>query len=97
MLTYPSDDCLLARGKYSTLGKERRSQLERARKIANTIVLSASQVMRDCEQQPPVNGEHLNTIGKCLENLTKTRDALVEICGAMEAIKGEAWDGNDET
>lgn len=95
-MQFPDDSVLLARGRYSTLGKERRTQLERAQKICTTLMSSCSQALRDCEARPPVNGECLVTIGKCLENLTKTRDSLVEICTEMESIKGEAWDGADD-
>lgn len=95
-MAYPDDSVLLARGKYSTLGKERRGQLERAQKICATLMSSCSQALRDCEQRPPVNGEPLKAIEKCLGNLAVCRDKLVEICTEMESLKGEAWDGTDE-
>lgn len=93
---YPDESVLISRGKYSTLGKERRGQLERAQKICATLMSACSQALRDCEQRPPVNGEPLTTIGKCLDNLIKAREGLVEICTEMESLKPEAWDGAEE-
>lgn len=96
MTTFPDDEILLARGKYSTLGRERREQLKRMAKIATTVMASCSQAMRDCEAIPPVTEEPLNTIGKCLGNFIDCRNKLVEICGDMEALKPMAWDSGEE-
>lgn len=94
-MTFPSDEILIARGKYSTLGRERRAQLERASKICTTLMNACSQTLRDCEAKPPANGDPLQTIGKCLVNLTDARDKLVAICTEMEVLKVTAWDGDE--
>lgn len=94
---YPTDDILIARGKYSTLGRERREQLERAQKVCTTIMNNTQQIMRDCEaKNGPTNGEPLETILKCHANLVKARDRLVEIHAERESLKPLAWDGTDE-
>ncbi len=89
-MEYPDELVLIARGKYSTLGKARREQLERARKIVTTLINSGSQALRDCEAKPPVNGDPLNVIASCLKNLTDARDKIVELCSEMESLKVEA-------
>lgn len=78
------------------MGKERRSQIERAQKICTTLMTTAQQIMRDCEARPPANEGLLETLDKCRENLAKTRDALIEISVEMETLKPLAWDSGDE-
>lgn len=89
-MQFPCDAQLIARGKYSTLGRERRSQLSRAQKVCTTLMSSCSQALRDCEATPPVNGEPLRSLDTCLKNLTDCRDKLVELCAEMESLKAEA-------
>jgi hypothetical protein len=94
-MNYPDDRILIARGKYSTLGKLRREQLGRAQKICTTLMSSCSQALRDCEAKPPVSVEPLKVIETCLKNLTDSRDRLVEICVEMESLKAEAGYDDD--
>ena len=88
---FPEDSILLARGKYSTLNKERRSQLERVQGICTTLVTTAQATLRDCEQRPPTNGTHLETLDKCLVNLKAARESLITIALGLNELEEEAW------
>jgi len=90
-MIFPSDDVLLARGKYATLGKERRVQLERMQDVCSTIVTASHQALRDSEMMPPTNITPLETVEKCLANLKDTRERLVQLSGEMIELKDLAW------
>lgn len=94
MCAYPTDEVLLARGKYSTLGKERREQLERVQKICTTLMNTASQILRDCEKRPPENESLLPLIETCWKNLGLSRQKLTEIAKEMNELQPQAW-GDD--
>lgn len=93
---YPADDILLARGKYSTLGKERREQLQRVQVVVNAIVTDAHQVLRDCHSRPPVNEEPLTSLPKLFENLGKARERIVSITTEMNDLENLAWGNNKQ-
>jgi len=88
---FPDDATLLARGKYSTLNHERRQQLERIQGICRTIMDSAGQILRDAEKIPPVDITPMETIDRCMKNLTKARTELVEVCEGLVEVKPTAW------
>ena len=88
---YPDDLTLIARGKYSTLGKERRKQLERCQDACREIVTAAQAVLRDSEGMPPVNAGPLKIVETCLADLKNTREQLIQLCDAMIIIKPFAW------
>jgi hypothetical protein len=88
---FPTDDILIARGKYSTLGKDRRQQLDRVQTICKTVMHLANPVLQDCSEQPPVNEVHLLELEKCVKNLRSAREKLVELGNHMNAIKPIAW------
>jgi hypothetical protein len=88
---FPSDEILLARGKFSTLNKERRAQLERAQGICTMLVTTAHAALRDCEAKPPVNAGHTETIAKCLDNLKDAREKLITLCLGLAELEPEAW------
>lgn len=88
---FPSDDILIARGKYSTLSKERRAQLERVQGICTTIVTTAHSALRDCEARPPTNGAHMETMKTCLKNLTEAREKLITLSLGLAELEPDAW------
>lgn len=88
---FPSDDILLARGKYSTLGAERRALLKRVQSSCSLLMDQASQIMRDAEKEPPVNASHLEAALNCLEQAGNARAELVKVCQQMGEIKEDAW------
>lgn len=88
---FPSDDILISRGKYSTLSKERREQLERVKKICDTIQSASYATMRDCEQRPPTNGENLKTLEVCLKNMSAARERIITLSLGMAELEPYAW------
>lgn len=92
---FPDDQVLIARGKYSTLGKARTEQLKRAQAICQTMMTAVNHALRDCEKRPPEEVKIMETIQTCFANLTAARTALIALCMEMEALKPLAWDGDD--
>ena len=90
-MQFPDDATLLARGKYSTLGKERRVQLERVQALCSLMITSTQGALRDCEIMPPVNTGALANLEACLMNLKASRESIVELSVAMLEIKPQAW------
>jgi hypothetical protein len=88
---YPTDDILIARGKYSTLSKERREQIERVQTIAKTIMHNANPLLADCQEKPPADTAPLKTLEACIQNATKARDRITELCGLMAELEPLAW------
>lgn len=88
---YPPDEILIARGKYSTLSKERRKQLERARDICTAITTASHAALRDCEKQPPEEIGPVLTVEKCLTNLKDTRERLTALSTEMLELEPTAW------
>ena len=93
---FPSDDILLARGKYSTLGSERRALLKRVHSSCSILMHQASQIMRDAEGEPPAKPEHLQAAANCLEQATEARAELVKVCEQMVELKELAWGHKDD-
>lgn len=73
------------------LGRERRAQVERVQTICKTIMHIANPILKDCEQQPPVDPGPLKSLQDCLKNLESAREKIVTLCGEMAVIKPEAW------
>lgn len=88
---FPDDPTLIARGKVSTLNKERREQLERVQGICNMLVTETQATLRDCESKPPKDQSHLETLGKCLDNLYKARERLITIGLGLNEYQDQAW------
>lgn len=88
---FPPDPVLIARGKYSTLGRERTEQLKRVQTICQTLMQATQQALRDCEKRPPDNAEPVQTIETCLTNLRKARETLTALCLELDSLRGLAW------
>lgn len=88
---YPADDILIARGKYSTLAKERKEQIKRVQSVCTTMVTGAHQIMTDCQAKPPTNFAAYESMAKCLENVLTARDRLAVLCNEMAAVEPQAW------
>ena len=88
---FPSDDILLARGKYATLGGERRALLKRTLSSCSLLMNECSQIMRDAEKDVPDNPDHLQAAFTCLEQASDARAELVKVCEQMAELKELAW------
>lgn len=93
---FPDDATLIARGKYSTLSRERREQLSRIAKIGTTIIGTANAILRDCEERPPSDGAPLAMLETCLGNLKAAREKLITLSLGMAELEPQAW-GKDES
>ena len=90
-MMFPADDILLARGKFSTLGAERRVLLKRVQSSCTLLMDQASQIMRDAEKEPPQQVIHLEAALTCLEDAGNARAELVKVCEAMLELREKAW------
>lgn len=87
----PDEIVLIARGKYSTLSRERKKQLERYQKTASTAMTAIAASLKDAQTVPPASSDAISTVEKCLHNMMATREALVYLCGEMDLIRSMAW------
>lgn len=90
-MNFPDDATLLARGKYATLSKERRAQVERVQNISKTIMHLANPLLKDCEERPPVDADSLVRLEDCIKNARSARERLIELCTRMNELEPEAW------
>jgi hypothetical protein len=88
---FPDDQTLIARGKYSTLGRKRHEQLERLQKICTTVIGTANHIMRDAEQKPPTDLGPLKLLEDCLHNAQNARALLLVLSVQMNELENEAW------
>lgn len=88
---FPADEILIARGKYSTLSKERREQLERVQGICTTLITTSQHVLRDCEAKAENVPQLLDKIENCLDNVRKARERILTLNLGMDELRDEAW------
>lgn len=87
---YPDDATLLARGKYSTLGKERRKQLERIQTTLSTVMHLCHQAMKGAQMDQP-DVSPIMQMGNCVENLEQAAERVAEYSELMAELKPGAW------
>lgn len=88
---FPDDQTLIARGKYSTLNSEWRDQVKRVQDICRTLQAKSYLIVKDCEEKPPVDGSHVEMVGKCFENMKDARERLITLSLGMKELESEAW------
>lgn len=88
---FPDEPTLIARGKYATLSKERRVQIERVQTICKTIMHLANPLLDDCQEKPPADGSPLSRLEECIKNARSARDRLIELSTQMNELKEQAW------
>lgn len=91
MTAYPSDSVLLARGKLSTLIRERKEQVKRLAKIAETMQAHIYTITADCQTEAPSKRQLFDEISRCSQNMQATWDSIHELCAEIAALKPEAW------
>lgn len=92
MSALPTDDVLIARGKYSTLSSEKRELLKAMRGDLETISSCASRVIR-APNDMEFMGEQANALAALAE---KVQARVVQVAALQEhidAIKPIAWGG----
>ena len=90
-MQFPDDATLLARGKYSTLNKERKKQLERVQTACKTLMHCAGQILSGVQEKPPADAEYVMLAAKCVANATKGRDEIVVLTEQLNELEKEAW------
>ena len=88
---FPADDVLIARGKYSTLRKLKKEQLERVQAICNMLVTEAQAALRECQAKTQGEPQHIVTLANCVENLSSARDRIVTLNVGMAELEQDAW------
>lgn len=88
---FPDDQTLLARGKYSTLNREWREQIKRMQDMCRTVQAKATLILSDAQEKPPVDGSHVEMIGKCFENMKDARERLITLSLGMKELEPDAW------
>lgn len=92
--TFPDEATLIARGKYTSLNRERREQIQRVQTIVTTIITEAHSVLRDCQRddlKEPQEPQRMQTLSKCLENLHAARSKISSLCLGLQGLEEEAW------
>ncbi len=91
-ITYPADETLLARGKYSTLGRERNEQIERIQKLSTTMMNCLTVALLGVQEAPTEKREFLTHLRTCLGNYENAWNRIDELNAERDALHGEAWD-----
>lgn len=95
MVTYPSEEILIARGQYSTLSNERKQHIERCQKITDTIRQHLLKALLGVQERPPKDRASLDAMRACLGNYENSWNRVEELCKEMEPLKDLAWGEDD--
>ncbi len=95
MVTYPSEEILVARGQYSTLSSERKQHIERCQKITDTMRQHLLLALLGVQDRPPKNRASLDALRACLGNYENSWNRVDELCKEMEPLKELAWGDSD--
>ncbi len=90
MSTFPDDPVLLARGKYSTLGRERHDHLKRVAKLSNTLQQNLLASLRGLEDRKDI-AHHVTAMRACLANLEQSSERMKVIDAEQAELSMEAW------
>lgn len=91
MFSYPDEETLVARGKYSTLNREWHEQVKRVQDACRTIQGKATLVLSDCQKKPPETVAPLAELDTCVKNVYKARERLYALSEEMKALEVRAW------
>jgi hypothetical protein len=89
-MNFPPDPVLIARGKYSTLGKERREHLERVRRTAATILGLCQQAMNGVQAEV-ADTNAIEAMQAHVDSLKEDGKMIVSLGADMAILKPEAW------
>jgi hypothetical protein len=87
---FPADEILIARGKYSTLSRERRVQLERVRKTMDHLQQLTVNVVRTMTTDEPQY--KVADMRRCLDSLEDAAGKIIALSDEMAELKPLAWD-----
>lgn len=89
-MQFPDDATLIARGKYSTLGKERRVQLQRVQKTAANLMSLCQQAMNGVQAEV-ADTKAIASMQVNVDSLKDAGERIVSLGAEMTALKPEAW------
>ncbi len=88
---FPDDATLIARGKQTTLLKERREQIERVQEICRTVQGNATLILSDAQKKPPEDAKALEEAIRALENARNARERIITLSLGIAELEEEAW------
>jgi hypothetical protein len=88
---FPEDSILIARGKYSTLGKQKREQMQRAQKATDYAMVRLQTFLKLMNTDEPTVAP-LAELRRCLDSLDDAGSKIVSLTEQMKELKSEAWD-----
>ena len=88
---FPDDATLIARGKYATLRRDKRQQLERIQATCATLITTAQGVLTECQAKAQDRPQLIVTLATCVENLTEARDKVITLNAGMAELENAAW------
>ena len=90
---FPNDDILIARGKYSTLSRERRAQIARVAKACETAMGYMHKINTLVQGKEPIEAvQMLPDLHRCIANVEAGSRAIVDLTDEMQALQAEAWE-----
>lgn len=95
MIDYPSDDVLIARGKYSTLNSERRELVKGMQKDIQQLANRAHHILRDPDNLGYTH-EQAHDCFLMLQAAQQKLDRLAQIAPLMEELRPLAWEKTKE-
>jgi len=88
---FPDEPTLIARGKFSTLMKERKEQIKRVQDICRTMQGNVALLLKDCEKKPPEDLATLEMTMKCMDNLKAARERIITLSLGLIELEPDAW------
>lgn len=88
---FPDEATLIARGKFSTLMKERKEQIKRVQEICRTIQGNATLILTDSQKKPPDDARTLEETIRCMENLKTARERIITLSLGLIELEPDAW------
>jgi chromosome segregation ATPase len=89
-ITYPSDEVLIARGKYSTLSSQRRELLKGLQRDVEQLANNAHRILRAHENIDHSQNE-LDRASELVEAAQDKLDVLKELAPLLAELEPQAW------
>ena len=90
-MAFPDDEVLLARGKYATLGSERRALLKALRDDMEALAACAHRVMRSVELDNAESAEAVALAAQRIQAATTRVETISLLSSELETLKPVAW------
>jgi len=89
---FPDDQTLIARGKQTTLLKERREQIERVQNVCKFVQGQVALMLQGVQKRPPEDvTQQVQESNKALENAFKAQVKIIELSAEIDSLEAEAW------